>query len=54
MLDRQKLKFHQDYNRAKAIYHDDLILYPEIAQKAQKEHDQKKKTEATQSKEVQK
>ena len=42
-LDRQKLKFHQDYNRAKAVYHDDLILYPEINQKSSKEQDGKKK-----------
>ena len=42
-LDRQKLKFHQDYNRAKAVYHDDLILYPEIGQKSMKDYEQKKK-----------
>ena len=53
VLNRQKLKFHQDYNRAKAIYHDDLILFPEIAQKAAKEKEKElKKAETAQSKEL--
>lgn len=55
VLDRQKLKFHQDYNKAKAIYHDDLILFPDIAQKAAKEREKEiKKSESVQSEEVQK
>lgn len=30
-IERQKLKFHQDYNKSRVIYHDDVVLVPSSA-----------------------
>ena len=30
MLDRHKLKFHADYLRARAIYYDNIMVFPDL------------------------
>ena len=53
MLDRHKIRFHSDYLKARAIYYDNIMVFPELKygqnQNTNEVSEAKKVTDATHS-----